>query len=113
VYAWADENASFSYQKARGVNAAPWGFKLLPWLRSATISPVTESGFAWYSRAAANYGQNASHVVPADYHVHGTMNPIRPGWYVRYSDDLTFRIAVGGGTGTAHLYVFGNLSIRS
>jgi hypothetical protein len=49
------------------------------------------------------------HVEAADYHWHGSYNPVGANVSVSYSDDFTFRIEVDGETGDAELTIHGSM----
>lgn len=59
----------------------------------------------WNDSTGLKVGQNAPHNVPAGYVFHGTFNPIKKGWYVHYNDSMSFRVNIGGATGTAYLNI--------
>lgn len=79
---------------------ANWSYRLSTYLQSVTISLVAESGMSWQRNAAA-MSRNASHLVPVSYLFHGTFNPVRESDYVSCGDAFTFRVDIGGNTGTA------------
>lgn len=106
VYVFTDQSGTFSLQKRCGEPYAPWGYVLDPYWQARAVSPVTESGLEWWNQSTgAKLGQNSPHVAPADYAFHGTMNPVKKGWYVKYRDTFTFRIPEG----TVKITIFGYL----
>ncbi len=60
---------------------------------------ITETGLSWWRKGAA-MPQNAPHVVPPSYTLHGSMTPVPYNSRVEYQDYITFRHNVGSG-GTA------------
>ncbi|BFU44701.1 hypothetical protein KRMM14A1004_29380 [Krasilnikovia sp. MM14-A1004] len=96
-----DANSTFYIQYNCGSpRTLTWGWKLSASLQSVIVSSVSEIGLQWW-RNGAFAGQNAPHVVPKDYTIHGTMNPVYAGNDIDYQDYATFRHNVGtGGTGS-------------
>ncbi|MFD0201280.1 MULTISPECIES: hypothetical protein [Saccharothrix] len=98
----SDANGTWTVQYVcfSGYGTIPWGFRLSQAVRNIVVGLVTEDGLRWW-RNGASQPKNAGHVVPADYHFHGTMNPVYHYNTVSYQDYMTFRHNVGpGGTGS-------------
>ncbi len=107
-----DGNGTFSVAYHCGsVRALPWGFKLSERNRATVVGPVNERGLSWW-RNGVFAGQNAPHIVPADYQFHGTMSPVFARNRVEYQDYMTWRHNIGPG-GTSSLTIAGRLQLTN
>lgn len=52
----------------------------------------------------------APHTEPCGYQFHGTYNPVYDYDFLTYTDNLEFRINVGGNTGTGDLKISGSFT---
>lgn len=99
-----DANGSFDIQySCHSPRTLAWGWKLKPAVKNIVVGSVSERGLEWW-RNGGFAGQNAPHVVPPDYHFHGTMKPVYRNDDVDYQGYITFRHNVGsGGTGSVSM----------
>jgi hypothetical protein len=100
--AWSDSNGKLSlqYTCTKGTGYLAWGFKLSAAVRAIVVGNINETGLRWWLNGKAK-PQNAPHVVPPSYLLHGTMSGASTGSTVDYQDYITFRHNVGsGGTGS-------------
>ncbi len=98
----SDSNGTLSLQYAciSSSGTLAWGYRISPAVRAIIVSNVSESGLRWW-RNGVSMPQNAPHVVPKDYTIHGSMTPTYNNNRVEYQDYMTFRHNVGsGGTGS-------------
>ena len=102
---WIDRNGEYTLQHACGGSTAPWGYRLSSNIRSIIVGDVSETGMAWWHNGTKKPTQ-APHVVGAGYGFHGTYNPVKKGYYIRYQDEFYFRHDVGGG-GNGHVTIKG------
>lgn len=90
-----------------------WSWTMNPSVQSIVTSGVTERGLSFWVNGAFK-GQNAPHVESAWYQFHGRMNPIWVGNHhyagnnVDFSDYYTFRVNVGGRTGSGSITLAGS-----
>lgn len=110
-YSFPDSNGTYTIQHACGGTTAPWGFKISSSLCSIAISPVSEQGMDWTRNGVRQPRQAPHPVVPCGYQFHGTYSPARDFDKISYSDTMTFRVSVGGSTGTATLNIYGSFTL--
>jgi hypothetical protein len=99
-YTGTDSDGTLTLQNNCLVSIVPWGYKLSAYLQSVAISYVAESGMSW-QRNFVVMPLNAPHLEPSSYTFHGTFNPVHNYDYITCADTLTFRVNIGGATGTA------------
>jgi len=97
AYRFSDSNGSFTFQHRCGGTTGPWGYQLSTGLCAIVISGVSESGMAW-TRNGRRQGTQ----------FHGTFNPEHDFDVIAYNDHFTFRVEVGGQTGTGNLDIHGS-----
>ena len=98
---WSDANGTLSMQYTcpSGGGTLAWGYRISPAVQAIIVSNVSERGLRWWRNGTA-MPQNAPHVVPDYYTIHGSMRPTYNNNRVEYQDYMTFRHNLGpGGTG--------------
>jgi hypothetical protein len=108
VHSFSDSDGTFTFQHRCGGTTGPWGYRLSAGLCSIVISRVNESGMTW-TRNGKRQGKQSPH--PGEvcrYQFHGNFNPEHDFDIISYSDNYTFRIDVGGETGSADLNIHGS-----
>jgi len=105
-----DRNGRFDVRYQCGINAVNWGFLVSRKLVGIADGPMEESGVAWHT-ATKFLGKNRNHHVPVDYWLHGTQRGISNNDILHWYDTITFRVNVGGNTGTAHLHIGGSFKV--
>jgi hypothetical protein len=104
---FTDSNGSWTFQHRCGGTTGPWGYQINAGLCAIAISPVSESGMQW-TRNGRRMPRQAPHPnVFCRYQFHGTYNPEHDFDVISYNDHFTFRVEVGGQTGTANLDIHG------
>ena len=107
-YRFTDSNGSFTFQHACRGTTGPWGYQLGVGLCSIVVSGVSESGMAW-TRNGRRQGNQAPHPNKfCRYQFHGNFNPEHDFDIIAYNDHFTFRVNIGGQTGTANLDIHGS-----
>ncbi|MEH3067523.1 MAG: hypothetical protein PGN15_05500 [Aeromicrobium erythreum] len=102
---WSDSNGEYTLQHKCGGSTAPWGYRLSSKMRSIAASTVKETGMAWWHNGTKKPTQSP-HNVSASYQFHGTYNPVKKNYYIRYQDEFYFRHNIGGG-GDVHITIKG------
>lgn len=110
---FSDGNGVFTAQYNCGSpRTIPWSFRLSASLRATVVGLISEQGLDWW-RNGVRQTRNAPHPgVPADYHFHGTMNPVYAGNYIDFQDVITWRHNIGPG-GTMVLTFAGTLKLTN
>jgi hypothetical protein len=108
-YRFTDSNGSFTFQHACRGTTGPWGYQLSTGLCAIVVSGVAEpSGMAW-TRNGVRQGNQAPHPPKfCRYQFHGNFNPEHDFDVIAYNDHFTFRVNVGGHTGSADLHIHGS-----
>jgi hypothetical protein len=109
LYRFSDADGTFSFQHKCGGTTGPWGYKLSAGLCAITISEVHEPGMEWV-RNGKKQGRQHDHNYPCTEQFHGTFNPDHDYDFISYSDSFTFRIDVGGQTGSADVTIHGSFT---
>ncbi|MFJ4919538.1 hypothetical protein [Streptomyces sp. NPDC088725] len=99
---WSDARGTLSARFNCHHSTINWGYKISARLRAAITGRVTEKGVSWWNNKKRK-PDNAGHVVGKTYHFHGTLKPVKHGDDVQFQDHMTFRVNIGGKTGTAAL----------
>lgn len=89
--------------------STPWGYRLSAAVQASVVGQVSEDGMWWW-RSDVRQTKLAPHVVPPDYHFHGTFRPVYDGSKVQYQDLMTWRHNIGTG-GTAKLTIAGEFHL--
>ncbi|WP_158702447.1 hypothetical protein [Kitasatospora sp. MMS16-BH015] len=108
-YSFSDGDGTYSFQHACGGSTGPWGFQQSGALCSIVTGSVSEAGMTW-TRNGSNMSRQAPHVEGCGYTFHGTYNPDNDYDWITYNDVLTFRVNVGGQTGSATLTIQGSFT---
>lgn len=109
-YRFSDTNGGFQIRNNCLYNNANWSYQISRTLAGKITSNVSESGLVWY-KGGVLQGKNAPHTVPANYFFHGTMSNVRNHETVTYGDQLSFRVLIGGRTGSAVLTIGGTVKM--
>ncbi|WEH33218.1 hypothetical protein PZB75_07390 [Streptomyces sp. AM 4-1-1] len=99
---WSDARGTLSARFNCHHSTINWGYRISAKLRAVITGKVTEQGVSWWSNGRRK-PRNAGHVVGKSYHFHGTLKPVRHGDHVQFQDHMTFRVNIGGRTGTGSL----------
>jgi hypothetical protein len=109
LYRFSDGDGTFTFQHKCGGTTGPWGYKLISGLCSIVISDVKESGMAW-TRNGKKQGNMKGHLEYCGYQLHGNFNPDHDYDFITYSDNMTFRVEVGGQTGSGDVRISGSFT---
>ncbi|MDI5964972.1 hypothetical protein [Streptantibioticus silvisoli] len=99
---WSDARGTLHARFNCHAHTVNWGYLISARVRAVITGPVTEAGVSWW-RDGKRQPKNAGHVVGAGYLFHGTLKPVNHDQHVQFQDYLTFRIEIGGRTGTGSL----------
>lgn len=108
AHLFTDSDGTFSFQHACGGTTGPWGYLMSSGLCSIVTGNVAESGMAWTRNAATQPRQAAHPSEGCGYQYHSTYNPEHDFDSITYNDVLSFRVNVGGATGSATLDITGS-----
>ncbi|WP_066956420.1 hypothetical protein [Streptomyces lushanensis] len=99
---WSDANGTLHARFNCKYSTINWGYKISARVKSFITSKVNERGVSWWNNGTRK-PRNAGHVVGKSYHFHGTLKPVRHGDHVQFQDYMTFRVNIGGRTGTGSI----------
>ncbi|ASU82577.1 hypothetical protein CDO52_07070 [Nocardiopsis gilva YIM 90087] len=99
---WSDARGTLSARFNCHHNTINWGYKISSKVKSIITGKVHERGVAWWKNGR-RMPKNAGHVVGKSYHFHGTLKPVKHNNVVQFQDYMTFRVRVGGKTGTGSI----------
>ncbi|MFD7899973.1 hypothetical protein [Streptomyces sp. NPDC059743] len=99
---WSDANGTLHARFNCKYSTINWGYKISARVKSFITSKVNERGVSWWNNGKRK-PKNAGHVVGKSYHFHGTLKPVRHGDHVQFQDYMTFRVNIGGRTGTGSI----------
>lgn len=88
-----------------------WDFQIATHLRPLIVSAVHEDGLWWWKNGVRQ-PKNAPHVVPRDYHFHGSMYKVGKTSRIQYQDHMVFMINYGGRVGRGTLTISGEFKLR-
>lgn len=108
---WTDARGTLSARFNCHHNTINWGYKISAKARAIISGKVTEQGVSWWN-SGKRKPKNAGHVVGKSYHFHGTLKPVKHRDHVQFQDYMTFRVNVGGKTGTGSLAWAANLMAK-
>lgn len=109
LYRFSDGDGSWTFQHKCGGTTGPWGYKLSSGLCSIVISTVHETGMAWV-RNGKREPRQSPHTEGCGYQFHGNYNPDHDYDFISYSDTFTFRVDVGGETGSGDVNIHGSFT---
>jgi hypothetical protein len=99
---WSDSNGRLDARFNCKYSNINWGYRISKKVRAIITGPVAEKGVHWWKNGK-KMPSNAPHAVGASYHFHGTLKPVKSGDVVQMQDYMTFRVNVGGSTGTGSI----------
>ncbi len=99
---WSDARGTLHARFNCHHSTINWGYQISPKVRAVITGKVHETGVSWW-RNGTRHPKNAGHVVGAGYLFHGTLKPVTHGDHVQFQDHMTFRVNIGGRTGTGSL----------
>jgi hypothetical protein len=100
IFSASDTNGVVRLERYCGLRQIRWDYTISATARAIIVGAVSETGL-WYFINGVRQPRNSPHVVPSDYHLHGTMSGVLSGQYVQYQDYMYFRHNIGpGGTGS-------------
>ncbi|MGW2055458.1 hypothetical protein ACWCOZ_16285 [Streptomyces sp. NPDC001840] len=99
---WSDANGTLSARFNCKYSTINWGYKISARVKSFITGNVKERGVSWWNNGKRK-PNNAGHVVGKHYHFHGTLKPVKHADHVQFQDYMTFRVNVGGRTGTGSI----------
>ncbi|MEU3186748.1 hypothetical protein ABZ707_21470 [Streptomyces sp. NPDC006923] len=99
---WSDANGTLSARFNCRYGTINWGYKISTRVKSLITGNVNERGVSWWNNGKRK-PKNAGHVVGKSYHFHGTLKPVKHDDRVQFQDYMTFRVNIGGRTGTGSL----------
>lgn len=108
---WSDSNGTLHARFNCKYNTINWGYRISPQVRSIITGKVNERGVSWWKNGT-RMPKNAGHVVDKSYHFHGTLKPVRHGDVVQFQDYMTFRVRIGGRTGTGSITWASNVKAK-
>lgn len=103
-----DSDGTFGAHRTCGESSTSWYWEMAPQLVAICSSLATEDGME-YSIDAVKVNKSSPHVEPCAYLFHGTWHGTNFHDYLWYADFVTFRVQVGGETGTAEVDIHGGL----
>ncbi|MFF3754905.1 hypothetical protein ACFYYH_31415 [Streptomyces sp. NPDC002018] len=99
---WSDGNGTLHARFNCKYGTINWGYKISTRVKSFITGNVNERGVSWWSNGKRK-PKNAGHVVGKSYHFHGTLKPVKHADRVQFQDYMTFRVNIGGRTGTGSI----------
>jgi len=99
---WSDARGTLHARFNCHHHVVNWGYRISRKVQSVITGRVVEAGVSWWRNGRAQ-PRNAGHTVGADYLFHGTLKPVHHGDHVQFQDHMTFRVVIGGRTGTGSL----------
>jgi hypothetical protein len=99
---WSDANGTLHMRFNCKYGTINWGYKLSARLQAIITSNVTERGASWWKNGK-HMPRNSGHVKGKSYLFHGTFKPVGHGDHIQSQDYFTFRVNIGGQTGTGSL----------
>jgi hypothetical protein len=96
---WSDARGTLGARFNCRHNTVNWGYKISAKVKDIITSKVDEQG-VWWWKNGKRQPKNAGHAVDR---FHGTLKPVEHGDRVQLQDHMTFRVNVGGKTGTGSL----------
>jgi hypothetical protein len=108
---WTDARGTLNARFNCHHNTVNWGYKISAKARAIISGKVTEQGVSWWNNGKRK-PKNAGHVVGDSYHFHGTLKPVKHRDHVQFQDYMTFRVNVGGKTGTGSLAWAANVTAK-
>lgn len=100
TYSFSDKDGTETIRYNCPYNNINWGWQMSQGLQAICSGSVKELGARWF-RNGSQQSSNAPHTQGCGYLFHGTFPNVANGDFVDYYDTYTFRVNVGGRTGTA------------
>ncbi|WP_329457478.1 hypothetical protein [Streptomyces sp. NBC_01497] len=108
---WSDARGRLDKRFNCHHSTVNWGYRISAGLRSVITGRVAERGTSWWKNGR-HMPKNAPHTVARNYHFHGTFEPVGHGSHVQSQDYMTFRVTIGGRTGTGTLTWTSNVKTK-
>jgi hypothetical protein len=108
---WSDSNGTLNARFNCRYSTINWGYKISQRVQSIISGRVVEQGVSWWKNGK-RMPRNAGHVTGKNYHFHGTLKPVVHGNNVHFQDYMTFRVNIGGKTGTGSLVWVSNVKAK-
>ncbi|GLU47849.1 hypothetical protein [Nocardiopsis ansamitocini] len=99
---WSDGNGTLNARFNCRSNVINWGYEISTKVRGIITGQVNERGVSWWKNGT-RIPKGAPHLVGKNCHFHGTLKPVKSGDVVQFQDYMTFRVRVGGKTGTGSI----------
>lgn len=99
---WSDARGTLHARFNCAHHTINWGYNIARKVQAVITGPVSEAGVSWWCNGRTR-PRNAPHRQSAGYLFHGTLKPVAHGDHVQFQDHMTFRVNIGGRSGTGSL----------